>query len=187
VNPQLVFLAGPNGAGKSTFYDEFLSKLRLPFLNADIFESRTGIPSIEAARVLDSLRSEFIEQRAGFITESVFSDTAGVKLRLLCTAVESGYDLTLIYIAVERVLLDLRIDERVAAGGHDVPRDRIAGRFERSLKNLNAALDFVPLVKICDNSSVAEPFRPIAVFQDRKRRYIATSIPKWARSVVRRR
>ncbi len=84
---------------------------------------------------------------------------------LLRKAVDSGYDVTLIYIAVEPVLSPLRIDQRVAAGGHDVPRNRIASRFERSLANLRAAVGFVPFVKIYDNSSLDEPFRLVAIFE----------------------
>src|SRR2546427_6834297 len=92
VKPQLVLIAGPNGAGKSTFYGEFLRKLRLPFLNADILEARSGIPSVEAARILDAIRNELIEQGVGFITETVFSDPLGAKLGLLRKAVNAGYD-----------------------------------------------------------------------------------------------
>jgi predicted ABC-type ATPase len=185
VKPQLVLLAGPNGAGKSTFYAEFLCGLRLPFLNADILEARTAIPSADAARMLDAIRSKLIEQRAGFITETVFSDPAGVKLSLLRKAVEKGYDVTLIYIAVEPGLSALRIDQRVAAGGHDAPRDRIASRFERSLINLRAAIDFVPLVKIYDNSSIDEPFRLVAAFEHGKRSFVTSALPRWARSIKR--
>jgi predicted ABC-type ATPase len=184
VKPQLVFLAGPNGAGKSTFYAGFLSKLHLPFLNADVLEADTGVPSIEAARILDAVRSQFIEQRAGFITETVFSDPVGVKLAMLRQAVEAGYDVTLIYIAVPPELSELRIQQRVAAGGHDVPRERIADRFRRSLTNLQAAIKFVPSVKLYDNSSIDEPFRPVAAFKNGKRTFLAPSVPNWARAIT---
>ena len=165
MRPQFVLLAGPNGAGKSTFYDEFLSNLNLPFLNADQIEARTNVPSIEVARVLDVFRNSLIEKGAGFITESVFSDPAGAKLEMLRKALSAGYDVTLIYIGVEPALSGLRVDQRVASGGHDVPRDRLASRFERSLANLREAIQFVPLVKIYDNSLVDDPFRLIAVFR----------------------
>jgi predicted ABC-type ATPase len=185
VNPQLVFIAGPNGAGKSTFYQEFLQDLQLPFLNADLLESRTGIPSLEAARILDIMRNELVEKRAGFITETVFSDPVGAKLGLLRKAVDAGYDVVLIYIGVEPPLCPLRVDQRVAAGGHDVPRDRIQKRFERSLANLRAALKIVPLIKVYDNSSVEAPFRLVAVFDRGKRTFRISPAPRWARSLDR--
>lgn len=186
MKPQLVLLGGPNGAGKSTFYDVFLRDLRLPFLNADVFEARTAIPSVEAARILDAMRDLMIERRIGFITETVFSDPVGAKLAMLRRAIDAGYDVTLIYIGVEPRLAGLRIDQRVAAGGHDVPRDRIANRFRRSLDNLRAAIELVPFVKIYDNSSREEPYRLLAVFENGKRSYIAHgALPAWSRPIVR--
>ena len=180
MKPQLVVLAGPNGAGKTTFYEEFLSGLRLPFLNADAFEAQTGIPSIEAARMLDAIREELIGNRTSYITETVFSDPFGSKLALLKKAVEAGYEVALIYIAVEPPLSAARIDQRVAIGGHDVPRDRIASRFKRSIVNLRKAIRFVPLVKIYDNSSVHDPFQLIAIYKDGERTFISEAVPRWA-------
>ena len=177
-------LAGPNGAGKSTFYDEFLRHVHLPFLNADNLEFRLGIPSGQAARMLDAIRTDLIDQRFGFITETVFSDPAGVKLSLLRNAVAAGYEVILIYIGVDRSLPARRIDQRVAAGGHDVPRDRIASRFKRSLENLREAIRFVPLVKIYDNSFVDDPFRLIAMFEAGKRIFKSKAVPGWARPIL---
>ena len=155
--PQLVMLAGPNGAGKSTFYQQFLKPSRLPFLNADVIEAKTGIASIEIARILDALRADLVAQRAGFITETVFSDPAGTKVALLRDAVAAGYEVVLVYLAVEP-----------------------AKRFARSLVNLRAAVAFVPLVKIYDNSSIDEPFRLVATYEHGKRTFVAPALPKWA-------
>src|SRR4051794_31446668 len=105
MKPQIVMLAGPNGAGKSTFYDAFLSRSPLPFLNADLFAAETGVDSFEAARVLDATRDRLVEDRIGFITETVFSDPHGHKLGLLQRATAAGYDVTLIYIGVRNAEL----------------------------------------------------------------------------------
>jgi predicted ABC-type ATPase len=186
MTPQLVVLAGPNGAGKSTFYDTFLAGSPLPFLNADLFAAETGVDSLEAARILDATRDRMIEDRLGFITETVFSDPYGAKLDMLRKAVAAGYDVTLIYIGVAGAELSaLRVDQRVATGGHDVPRDRIAARFTRSLDNLAAAIRFVPTVQLYDNSSIDEPYRLVATFHAgtlTSRRKGA--LPRWARGLV---
>lgn len=183
--PQLVMLAGPNGSGKSTFYDSYLADSRLTFLNADVLSARTGIGSVEAARFLDARRDDLVDHGEGFITETVFSDPIGAKLGLLRKAIAAGYDVILVYIGIEGALAGLRVDQRVASGGHDVPRDRLAARFERSLRNLRAALEFVPTVKIYDNSSTDEPHRLVAVFEGGERTFLTTQpIPRWATSVV---
>jgi predicted ABC-type ATPase len=183
--PQLIMLAGPNGAGKSTYYGRFLADSPLPFLNADVFSARAGIDSFEAARALDAERTAMVERGEGFITETVFSDPLGEKLELLRRAIAGGFEVTLIYIGIDAYLSAFRIDDRVAAGGHDVPRDKLAGRYERSLANLRTALTFVPIVRLYDNSSIESAHRLLAVFEAGKRTYLAPGpLPPWATSVM---
>lgn len=189
MTPQLVVLAGPNGAGKSTFYDVFLAGSPLPFLNADLFAAETGIDSLEAARILDATRGRFVADRLGFITETVFSDPHGHKLGLLRAAAAAGYAITLVYIGVASAeVLAARIDRRVAAGGHDVPRDRIASRFARSLANLREAIPIVATAKLYDNTSADAPYRLVAVFTAGELTFRASGrLPRWVMSVLPRR
>lgn len=190
MTPQLVVLAGPDGvrgAGKSTFYDSFLAGSPLPFLNADLFAAETGIDSFEAARILDATRDQRIESGLGFITETVFSDPQGAKLAMLRKATDAGFDVTLIYIGIASSELSARrVDQRIAIGGHDVPRDRIASRFARSLANLAQAIAFVPAVQLYDNSSADEPYRPVATFErGRLVSRMRGKLPRWALAVLR--
>jgi predicted ABC-type ATPase len=186
MTPQLVLLAGPNGAGKSTFYDVFLSASPLPFLNADLFAAETGVDSLEAARILDATRDRMIEDGLGFITETVFSDPYGHKVDMLRKAVAAGYDVTLIYVGLASAELAAhRVDQRIARGGHDVPRDRIASRFKRSLENLKHAVSFVPTVELYDNSDADEPYRHIATFKAGALTWRgAAKLPAWTRGIV---
>jgi predicted ABC-type ATPase len=186
MKPQLVVLAGPNGAGKSTFYDVFLSESELLFLNADRFAAETGVDSFDAARILDETRARMIKDGIGFITETVFSDPHGAKLTMLESAVEAGYEVTLIYIgAGSAELLARRVDQRIARGGHDVPRDRIASRFERSLRNLKSALSLVTKVKLFDNSDADEPYRHVATFDHGSLTFRGKGrLPAWTRGLL---
>ena len=186
MTPQLVMLAGPNGAGKSTFYDVFLADSPLPFLNADLFAAETGVDSLEAARILDATRDRMIEDQLGFITETVFSDPYGQKLGMLRKAIDAGYAITLIYIGLANVVLaGRRIDQRIARGGHDVPRERLAARYERSLTNLREAISFVPVVELFDNSIVDEPYRHLATFKDGSLTHRMTgALPGWSRALM---
>jgi len=186
MKPQLVVIAGPNGAGKSTFHRAFLSRMNLPFLNADNVESETGLESIEAARLLDTMRAQMIEDGAGFITETVFSDPYGSKLEMIRSAVEAGYDVVLVYIGLSSPeLSERRVEQRVVRGGHDVPRDRLASRYQRSLANLKEAIAFVPVVKLYDNSLADEPFRQVATFANGTvTTRMKGRLPAWARGLV---
>lgn len=186
MTPQIVVLAGPNGAGKSTYYDAFLAGSPLPFLNADLLAVEMEIDSLEAARILDATRARMIDDRLGFITETVFSDPHGAKLAMLRAAIDAGYEVTLVYIGIASPELSARrIDQRIAIGGHDVPRDRLASRFERSLANLAQAVAFVPRVELFDNSLVEEPYRHLASFEHGALAWRADGVlPAWCRGVV---
>jgi predicted ABC-type ATPase len=84
---------------------------------------------------------------------------------MLRAAVEAGFDVRLIYIAVTPELSAMRIEQRVARGGHDVPREKLASRFVRSLANLKQAISFVPSIEIYDNSGDM-PYRLLARFEN---------------------
>lgn len=167
MKPRLILLAGPNGAGKSTFYEAHLSHLSLPFLNADVLARHVHIDSYSAAKQVASLRDYYIKERCSFITETVFSDPVGEKVRILGTAVEEGFTVDLIYIGIDSPLQSKdRVATRVSAGGHDVPEEKLEGRYFRSLENLKRAIDTLPRVLVYDNSSSEAPHRFVAEFRD---------------------
>lgn len=186
MTPILVALAGPNGAGKSTFYELYLRGIGLPFLNADNLAAESGMDSFEAARVLDKRRAEMIERRESFLTETVFSDPHGAKLDMLRAAVEAGFDVRLIYIGLASAELSMhRVAQRVAIGGHDVPADKLAARFTRSLANLKAAIAIVPTVKVYDNSFARDPYRLLARFSNGVLVERADGrMPAWTRGII---
>lgn len=75
----------------------------------------------------------------------------------------------------------MRVAQRVAGGGHGVPSEKVTSRYPRSLENLAEALEFVPTVRLLDNSYYAE-YRLLGVFK--KGRLVEQSdcvIPTWAR------
>lgn len=180
--PLLVMLAGPNGAGKSTFFEAHLRALGLPFLNADVLARGTGLDAYQAAETIAAIRDGFIARKEGFIAETVLSDPVGEKVGVLADAAEAGFDVTLIYIGIASIDLSReRVRARVTAGGHDVPAEKLAARFERSLANLERSIARLPRVLVYDNSSFAKPFRFLAEFRSGKRfRNGEGDIPLWA-------
>lgn len=184
--PRLIFLAGPNGAGKSTFHEAYLAGAGLAFVNADRLTAGLGIPNEEAAVVADRVRNEFLLGRESFITETVFSDPVGAKLGFLREAMAAGYRVTLYFIGLASVgLSEARVWQRVQAGGHDVPSERLLRRYEQSLGNLAEALRFVSEAHVFDNSSNATPFRLVLTTAHGAIRYAAKPQPPWLAPVVR--
>jgi predicted ABC-type ATPase len=175
-------LAGPNGAGKSTFYRTYLAGLGLPFLNADVLAAEAGMEAYEAAAQIAEARRLLIERRTGFVTETVLSDPVGAKVDGLANAVAAGFDVHLIYIGIADADQSAeRVATRVKAGGHDVPLAKIMARFQRTLDNLERAINRLPRVTLYDNSSFDKPYRLIAEFRSGQLHQRTNDpIPLWA-------
>ena len=99
--PVIVAIAGSNGAGKTTFFHSYLQEAGLPFINADDIACELDISAYEAAEIADALRRELVRQRESFVFETVFSDPAGEKLAFLTKAVAAGYDVILLFGAIQ--------------------------------------------------------------------------------------
>lgn len=178
--PIVIAIAGPNGAGKSTFFEAHLGQAGLRFVNADDLARELGLGPYEAASAAAALRATLLEQRESFVFETVFSDPSGDKIRFLRDAAERGYTVVLCYIGIASAdLSEERVSIRVMQGGHDVPSEKIAGRFPRVLLNLGRAIRELPLVLVYDNSSLARPFREVAVYEKGVLVRQARPLPAW--------
>ena len=165
--PLLIVLAGSNGAGKTTFFETFLRPTGVAFVNADeiaraLHPTEPMPDPYEAARLAARLREELLARRATFCMETVLSDPAGEKLAFLRAAQSAGYRVLFVWIRIESVELSIaRVMQRVESGGHDVPDEKLEVRFPRTLENATAALGFVDLGLILDNSRIDQPYRHV--------------------------
>lgn len=135
-------IAGPNGAGKTTFALEYLPQVAQcsRFVNADLIAA--GLSPLAPERELLAASRLFlgeieacITQREDFAFETTLAGRSYLKLvRRLQTA---GWRVELIYLALPSMEMSkLRVAERVAHGGHNIPVADIERRFARSLGNL---------------------------------------------------
>lgn len=199
--PILVMLAGSNGAGKSTFYESYLSRLALPFVNADAIaaELRSGSrappaqlaalpPDQVAQRLADQERQASIVLGRSFVTETVLSDPVGAKVAMLRDARDRGFQVWLFFIGISSAALSrARVRERVAArAGHDVPDRRIEERYPRTLANLPGAVAAASVAVLLDNDSAEEPYRFVALFRDGMLARRSRLSPRWATGVLSR-
>lgn len=183
--PIVVALAGPNGAGKSTFYAAQLRPSGLRFVNADDLSQALGIDAYRAAEVADEIRRELVDRGESFIFETVFSDPVGDKLAFLKQAERRGYTVVLLFIGIESPSMsDDRVALRVMQGGHDVPADKIAGRYSRTMKNLHRSLIELKNVRVYDNSDLNDPYREVAVKEEGHDLLLIEPIPAWLHSLL---
>lgn len=179
-------LAGPNGAGKSTFYENHLSDIGLPFINADLFANehfgnQEPETAYDAARLAERIRQHHVENANSFIFETVLSDPVGAKVQFLEDAKQDrGFFVSVHFIGISSAnLSQARVIQRVQKGGHDVPDEKISSRFPRTLKNLQRLLPVADELTIYDNSEVARPHRVVAYFQNGDLSSLSDDIPDW--------
>jgi predicted ABC-type ATPase len=178
--PIIVALAGPNGAGKSTFHQAHLRQAGLRFVNADDLARDVGVGPYEAAELATQLRRELVRQRESFVFETVLSDPVGDKVAFLRAAADSGYTVVLCFIGLDSVKRsEQRVAMRVLQGGHDVPTDKLAARFDRTLVNLHRAIRELPFVQVFDNSDLRHPFRKVAEFEHGRAVEVSRRVPTW--------
>ena len=156
--PIIVAVAGPNGSGKTTFYRAFLQSAGLRFINADVLMREFGVGADHAADLAKAIRCELVNQRESFVFETVFSDPVGDKRQFLRDAAQAGYTVVLCFIGVSSAdVSEERVAMRVTQGGHDVPTEKLASRFPRTLADLMAAVQELPCVLVFDTGGGVYP------------------------------
>ena len=140
--PTCWIIAGPNGAGKTTFALEYLPKVAQcsRFVNADLIAA--GLSPLAPERELLAASRLFLSEIEGCIAKSedfAFETTLAGRsyLKLVRRLQAGGWRVELMYLALPSMEMSkLRVAERVAHGGHNIPVADIERRFARSLGNL---------------------------------------------------
>jgi predicted ABC-type ATPase len=185
---QLWVLAGGNGAGKSTFYNLYLAKFGIKFVNADLIaqdidQKNMASISHQAATIAAKIRKDLIAQGISFCFETVFSHES--KIDFIGQAKANGYHIILVYIHLfDSSLNEARVKQRVTEGGHDVPTDKIHSRIPRTIQNIKLALSIVDEARILDNSSRDDPFRQMVVKKRGLYELKADPLPNWVTDLL---
>jgi predicted ABC-type ATPase len=156
-------IAGPNGAGKTTFALTYLRQFpdAQAFVNADLIAAGLSplAPQqqlVAASRLMLSEIEGHLQARRSFAFETTLSGRG--YLRLIRRMRTFGWRVELIYLALPSLELSiLRVAERVAHGGHNVPEAVLRRRFPRSLQLLLHA--YAPAVDhvLCNMNSGRDP------------------------------
>lgn len=182
--PEVVVIAGPNGSGKSTYTEYILgpgqfADSSFEYINADNIQSSTGCSALDAAIEATRLRELAIFEKRNFAFETVLSTRRN--LDLLIKAKSEGYFIRCFYfVTVDSSINFQRVENRVAEGGHDVPKDKIESRY-------NKALGLLPeLIKVCDSINIWDNStdRPYRIFQKKLNQVKVFENPVWSKEQV---
>lgn len=159
--PVLAVFCGPNGSGKSTLTREIRRNgIDLgTYINPDdIAATLKGTPeerSRTAQRIADEERERCLRERVDFAFESVCSHPS--KLEFLDRAAAAGYEIHVFFVTLPSPELNVeRVRLRVLQGGHDVPTDRIFGRWKRTMELLPEIAARAHRIMLFDNGSPPE-------------------------------
>jgi predicted ABC-type ATPase len=185
---RLDLVVGPNGSGKSTYIETTLMAL-MPWnvvVNADVIAAQrwpgdATAHAYDAARIAEHTRAQLIARRQPFIAETVFSHPA--KLDLVRAAQAADFTVALHVLLVPEQLSVERVRRRVAAGGHDVPEEKIRQRYRRLWRNVATAIALADTSVVYDNAHIDGP-REIARYASGQP-VGAANWPRWAPSELR--
>jgi predicted ABC-type ATPase len=161
--PTCTVIAGPNGAGKTTFALSYLPEAAncRNFVNADLIAAGLSPLSsdrelLAASRLFLREIDHYIRRREDFAFETTLSGRN--YLRLIRKLLADGWRVDLYYLWLPTIEMSIeRVAERVAHGGHDIPRESIVRRYPRGIANL--LRHYAPLCSwaICIDNSTTVP------------------------------
>ena len=155
---------------------------RLKFSKDRLDFSGVEVNSYLASVASDFVRRKLLLSRQTFTFETVMSSPD--KVEFLAEARRSGYRTYLYYVATEDPAINIsRVENRVRAGGHDVPADKITARYHRSLALLWEAIKHANRAYIFDNSSTEAEW--VAEITEAERLEIKTdNVPAWFSKLI---
>lgn len=186
--PQLWLLVGGNGAGKTTFYRTRLAPLGVPCINADeiareLFPDNPEAHSYQAAQIAAEMRQTLLQERRSFCFETVFSHPS--KIDFVARAKALDFQVVLVFIHLQSAALNkARVAQRVEAGGHTVPEDKVQGRIPRVLHNVRVVMPLCDHVRVLDNSRFDEPFMQVFTLRAGQLDQGPGAVPGWARYLL---
>jgi len=161
--PTCTIIAGPNGAGKTTFALTYLPAVAScrTFINADLIAAGLSpLPSERGLLTASKLLLKEIEHNVRRREDFAFETTLSGKnyLRLIRRLLAEGWRVALYYLWLPTIEMSIeRVAERVAHGGHDIPRASIIRRYPRSAANFLS--HYAPLCNsvVCVDNSAKAP------------------------------
>lgn len=186
--PKLWVVAGPNGAGKTTLTRRHLTG-HLPVVNPDDIAAEIDLAKrdtvhvqMRAGRLALLARNQLLDAGRSFAIETTLSGHS--EIDLMRCARERGFKVILVFVGVDDVgLLMARVKSRIAEGGHAVSPEAIERRYQRSMGNLECALQIADRAWVFDNNR-KRGRRTLLIREGHRLKYVGKSLPAWALQAI---
>jgi predicted ABC-type ATPase len=201
VAAQVFVLAGVNGAGKSSIGGAALLARNVPCFNPDLaahalLQSHPGMDQQSANAHAWAMGRDGLARALGSGLNFAFETTLGATTLtdMLLAGAGAGAQVHVWYAGLSSPELHMqRVKERVAAGGHDIPEQKIRERYVNSRANLVKLLPHLASLRVLDNSADADPKkgqppRPVPLVHMAAGRIVSHialgRVPQWAKPIV---
>jgi predicted ABC-type ATPase len=140
--PSCIIVAGPNGSGKTTFVKNHLSSIYIhhQILNYDEIVKEKQITNQISISAGKELLMRFVSCQntlSSFIYETTLSDSTEYLIKSITEMQNENWEVLLYFLWISSYDVSLkRVAQRVAAGGHDVDKEKIITRYQRSMRNV---------------------------------------------------
>ncbi len=199
--PARVFvLAGVNGAGKSSVGGAALAAQGLPYFNPDLAaralrDAQPGLDTQSANGHAWEIGRRGLERALREGGNYAFETTLGARTitDMLLAGAAEGALVHVWYAGLASPELHVqRVQQRVAAGGHDIPEAKIRERYVASRANLIRLLPVLASLRLFDNSAEGDPRqgrapRPLPLLHMERGRIVSHiavgRVPQWAKPV----
>jgi predicted ABC-type ATPase len=171
--PSLIIVGGPNGSGKTTLTKYLVENGRInsEVINPDeIAANELGgyKHQVQAARIAIARRREAIDNNLDLAFETTFSGNSEIQEAL--RAKNKGYRLILYFVVLQSALDNIvRVEQRITNAGHNIERDDILRRYEKSRANLESYIGIFDKAYLFDNS--LSQFSRVAICENGKVRW----------------
>ncbi|SHH06761.1 ZTL protein [Pollutimonas bauzanensis] len=198
---RIFVLAGVNGAGKSSIGGAALQARGVSYYNPDlaartVLQSNPGM-ALEAANAQAwQLGRDGLQCALGEGLNFAFETTLGASTitDMLLAGARDGAQVHIWYAGLSNPDLHIqRVRERVAAGGHDIPGQKIRERFDSSRANLIKLLPCPASLRVYDNSVQGDPKKgvrpqPVLLLHMQEARIVShvalSEVPEWAKPIM---
>lgn len=202
---QIFVLAGCNGAGKSSIGGQAFQAAGIPYFNPDLAAREAMVVAKDLGRAMNQgeanawawnegvtrLRRAMAAGGNYALETTLGGDTI---VGLLLDAADAGLAVNVWFAGLDSVELHVtRVQQRVARGGHDIPRADIERRYVRGRVNLIRMLPKLHQLLVYDNSAQTDSGAPTKVAPRLLLRMVdglitgpsdLSQTPAWAKPIV---